>query len=67
MTYSVPLFYNLLQDPKEERPSRLVPDNLWVRYPASQVLIDTVRELYGEAFKDVLPEVKGILPEKATE
>jgi arylsulfatase len=47
-TYPVPLFYNLLQDPKEERPTRLVPDNLWVRYPASQVLIDHAASLQLE-------------------
>ena len=47
-TYPVPLFYNLLQDPKEERPTRLVPDNLWVRYPASQVLIDHAATLRAE-------------------
>jgi arylsulfatase len=46
--YGVPLFYNLLQDPKEERPRRLIPDNLWVRYPASQVLIDHAASLKKE-------------------
>lgn len=46
--YSAPLFYNLLQDPKEERPSRLIPENLWIRYPASQVLIDHARSLQKE-------------------
>jgi arylsulfatase len=47
-SYGVPLFYNLLQDPKEERPRRLVPENLWVRYPASQVLIDHAASLKKE-------------------
>ena len=47
-TYPVPLFYNLLQDPKEERPTRLTPDNTWVRYPASQVLIDHAASLMKE-------------------
>ena len=46
--YSVPRFYNLLQDPKEERGTRLLPDNLWVRYPASQVLIDHAISLQKE-------------------
>ena len=46
--YPVPRFYNLLQDPKEERPTRLLPDNLWVRYPASQVLIDHATSLKTE-------------------
>ena len=47
-SYSIPMFYNLLQDPKEERGRRLIPDNLWVRYPASQVLIDHAMSLGKE-------------------
>jgi len=35
--------------------------------PILAALFLTVWELYSEAFKDVLPEVKGIFPEKATE
>ncbi len=35
--------------------------------PIVAALFLTVWELYGEAFKDVLPEVKGIVQEKATE
>ncbi len=46
--YPVPKFYNLLTDPKEERGSELLPDNLWVRYPASQVLIDHTMSLKKE-------------------
>ena len=34
--------------------------------PIIAALFLTVWELYGEAFRDVLPEVKGILPEEAT-
>ena len=45
---ALPYFYNLIQDPKEERPLRLAPDNLWVRYPASQVLIDHAMSLQKE-------------------
>ena len=45
---ALPAFYNLLQDPKEERPVRLAPANLWVRYPASQVLIDHAASLQKE-------------------
>jgi arylsulfatase len=45
---ALPRFYNLLQDPKEERPVRLAPANLWVRYPASQVLIDHAVSLKKE-------------------
>ena len=45
---SVPKIYNLLQDPREERPVRLTPHNLWVRYPASQVLIDHAKSLAAE-------------------
>jgi len=47
-SYSIPMFYNLLQDPKEERGRRLIPDNLWVRYPVSQVLIDHAKTLKEE-------------------
>lgn len=46
--YSVPRFYNLLIDPKEEHGVRLLPENLWVRYPASQVLIDHAESLAME-------------------
>ena len=49
-SYSVPMFYNLLEDPKEERGRRLIPENLWVRYPASQVLID-----HAKSFKEEPP------------
>ena len=45
---ALPTLYNLLQDPKEQRPMRLAPDNLWVRYPASQVLIDHAKSLGKE-------------------
>jgi len=45
---ALPAFYNLLVDPKEEHPMRLAPDNLWVRYPASQVLIDHAMSLRKE-------------------
>ena len=38
---SVPLFFDLLADPKEEHPSDLrVIEDLWVRYPISQVLAE---------------------------
>jgi hypothetical protein len=47
-SYSIPMFYDLLQDPKEERGRRLIPDNLWVRYPVSQVLIDHAKTLKEE-------------------
>jgi arylsulfatase len=39
-SYGVPLFYNLLLDPKEEYPVLHAPPNFWVRYPAGQVLVD---------------------------
>jgi arylsulfatase len=39
-SYGVPLFYNLLLDPKEEHPALNAPPNFWVRYPAGQVLVD---------------------------
>jgi arylsulfatase len=45
---ALPSFYNLLQDPKEMHPLRLAPANLWIRYPASQVLIDHAVSLKKE-------------------
>jgi arylsulfatase len=45
---ALPAFYNLLSDPKEQYPMRLAPENLWVRYPASQVLIDHAASLRAE-------------------
>jgi len=38
---SIPRFYNLLVDQKEEHPAAPnVPENLWVRFPASKVLVN---------------------------
>jgi arylsulfatase len=45
---ALPAFYNLLIDPKEQYPTRLAPENLWVRYPASQVLVDHAMSLAKE-------------------
>ena len=39
-SYSVPLFYNLHLDPKEQFPMQEAEKSLWVRYPASQALVD---------------------------
>jgi arylsulfatase len=39
-SYSIPLFYNLHLDPKEQFPMQESEKSLWVRYPASQALID---------------------------
>jgi arylsulfatase len=47
-SYGVPLFYNLLLDPKEEHPVLNAPPNLWVRFPASQVLVEHARSLRAE-------------------
>ena len=47
--YPLPRFYNLYTDPKEEYP--LLPDslgNLWVRWPAGQVLTDHLTSLKEE-------------------
>jgi arylsulfatase len=44
----VPYFYNLLLDPKEEHPVLFAGPNLWVRYPASQVLVDHIASLHEE-------------------
>jgi arylsulfatase len=46
--YSVPLFYNLLLDPKEEHPMLHAPPNLWVRYPAGEVLLEHMKSLKEE-------------------
>jgi|GEM_PF-6007934 len=56
-SYPVPRFYNLVQDPKEERGTPLLPANMWVRYPASQVLIDHAISLQKEPpIKEGTPE-----------
>ena len=47
-SYGVPLFYNLLLDPKEQYPVLHAPPNFWVRYPASQVLADHAKSLREE-------------------
>jgi len=47
-SYGVPLFYNLLLDPKEEYPVLYAPPNFWVRYPAGQVLVDHGASLQRE-------------------
>lgn len=44
----VPSFFNLHLDPKEEHPVLHAPPNFWVRYPASEVLIDHARSLAAE-------------------
>ena len=48
-TLSLPHFFNLLTDPKEEYPATPnVPENLWVRYPASRGLLDHAVSLKKE-------------------
>ncbi len=47
-SYGVPLFYNLLLDPKEEYPVLYAPPNFWVRYPAREVLVEHARSLQEE-------------------
>ena len=46
--YPTPAFYNLHLDPREEHPVLFAPENLWVRYPASQVLADHAVSLQEE-------------------
>jgi len=46
--YGVPLFYNLLLDPKEEHPVLHAPPNFWVRYPAGEVLVEHAKSLKAE-------------------
>lgn len=46
---SIPHFYNLLVDQKEEHPNApSLPENLWVRYPASKILVDHAVSLKKE-------------------
>jgi arylsulfatase len=48
-SYTVPLFYNLLTDPKEEHPTDpRVAENLWVRYPAFEILGKHLKSLQQE-------------------
>jgi arylsulfatase len=47
-SYGVPLFYNLLLDPKEEYPVLYAPPNFWVRYPAGEVLVEHAQSLQNE-------------------
>jgi arylsulfatase len=46
--YGVPLFYNLLLDPREEHPVLYAPPNFWVRYPAGEVLVDHAKSMQQE-------------------
>lgn len=47
-SYGVPLFYNLLLDPKEEAPVQHAPPNFWVRYPAGEALLEHMKSLKME-------------------
>ena len=46
--YSVPLFYNLLLDPRETQPVLYAPPNFWVRYPAGDALLKHTASLQKE-------------------
>ena len=46
--FPVPAFYNLHLDPREEHPVLNAPPNFWVRYPASQTLIEHAASLQRE-------------------
>jgi arylsulfatase len=46
--YEIPLFYNLLLDPKEEHPMQEAEKSLWVRYPSSQALVEHLTSLKKE-------------------
>jgi arylsulfatase len=46
--YSVPLFYNLHLDPREEYPVLNAPPNFWVRYPAGEALLKHLTTLSKE-------------------
>jgi arylsulfatase A-like enzyme len=48
-SYGIPLFYNLLTDPKEEHAADpRVLENLWVRFPAVQVLTEHLKSMRQE-------------------
>ena len=48
-TYGVPRFYDLYVDPKEEHPlDPRVPENFWIRYPMTQVLLGHMASLKKE-------------------
>ena len=47
-SFEIPLFYNLHLDPKEEYPMQRAEENLWVRYPASEVVLQHVISLQKE-------------------
>ena len=48
-TYGVPRFYDLHVDPREERPlDPRFPENFWVRFPASKILLDHMISLKKE-------------------
>jgi arylsulfatase len=46
--YSIPLFYNLYLDPKEQFPMQESEKFFWVRYPASQALVDHLATFKSE-------------------
>jgi arylsulfatase len=46
--FPVPAFYNLHLDPREEHPVLNGPPNFWVRYPASQALLNHIATLRKE-------------------
>jgi hypothetical protein len=48
-TYGIPRFYDLYIDPKEEHPlDTRMPEDLWVRYPMSQILLEHVASFQKE-------------------
>jgi arylsulfatase len=56
-TYGVPLFYNLLLDPREEHPMLYAPANFWIRYPAGDALVEHAVSLQQE------PPIPPLTPE----
>jgi arylsulfatase len=56
-SYSIPLFYNLHLDPKEQFPMQEAEKSLWVRYPASEALIEHLKSFQQEpAIKPGTPD-----------
>ena len=46
--FPVPAFYNFHLDPREEHPVLNAPPNFWVRYPASEALVEHLASLREE-------------------
>ena len=49
VSYGVPRFYNLYEDPQESYPiTYRSPQNMWVRYPMSELIVKHAESLQPE-------------------